>query len=469
MEALKTNTKAGPPFVLNGSAVLLLVLGQAILILMCEAFSFFIPLGFLALILLWLPWHNMFLSLNGLILLHIFIVESTEGVSAQEVIVGFVLFYIIGVWFFTRVMMEDERILETGGDRALVLFVGCCMLSIVPGLLYGVSLQKWARELIPLLSYLILFPLRQVLRSRREIRIVVVTLFVLCLMAVFRNILRYRSSMAAVEMMWQIASSRTASNEPFFFMSLILAASILLFSKSWKVKVLMAWLVGVFALALIITFSRGYWVATALGLSILFLLVPGRIKVRILVFGGAVILFSGLIITFFFGEFGELILESVLGRFVTLGSFLDDPSFRSRITESVKVLSLIRQNPVWGYGLGMEYDFVSAIPREMPTAYVHNAYLYLIFKTGILGTLAFFIFFFSGIKEGMRRIREESDLFVKAVRLGIMSSLLAMIPLSITSPQFVQKDSILLISVGLAILLGGHRSSKANVHGSGSE
>ena len=107
MEALKTNTKAGPPFVLNGSAVLLLVLGQAILILMCEAFSFFIPLGFLALILLWLPWHNMFLSLNGLILLHIFIVESTEGVSAQEVIVGFVLFYIIGGWFFTRVMMVD--------------------------------------------------------------------------------------------------------------------------------------------------------------------------------------------------------------------------------------------------------------------------------------------------------------------------------------------------------------------------
>ena len=440
------------------SVIIALLLLQAVLIGLCEVFSFYVPLAFLALLFIWLPWHNLFLSLNGLVLLHVLIIESTESITAPEIIIGLTMFYIIGVWIFSRTMLEHGQITESGGDLALLCFVGLCVLSIVPGFLHGVSPLKWLRELIPFISYLILFPLRSVLKGKREIRILVTTLFVLCLLVVFRNVFRYRSSMAAVEMMWQIASSRTAINESFFFASIILAASIMLFSTSWMVRILMIWLIGMFALALIITFSRGYWVATALGLFILFWLVPARIKGRILIFSSILIGCSGLIITFFFGEFGELILESVFGRFVTLGSFLEDPSFRSRITESAKVLTLIGNHPIWGYGLGAEYDFVSMIPRVMPTFYVHNAYLYLLFKTGIPGLAAFLIFYFAGLREGFRRSRGEDDPFLKAVRLGFLSMLLAMIPLSITSPQFIQKDSVLLISLGFAVLTGGPRA-----------
>jgi hypothetical protein len=49
-------------------------------------------------------------------------------------------------------------------------------------------------------------------------------------------------------------------------------------------------------------------------------------------------------------------------------------------------------------------------------------------------------------------VRRLSDPFLHPLVLGIMCIMIAMIPLSITSPQFIQKDSILFLALGTGII-----------------
>lgn len=447
------------PFDFDRRTLVFFFLGQGVLIFLCAVCPLVVPAATVGILFLWLASRHPFFAVNSLILLHIFIVESTEGVSVPEVFVGLLLFYVVSIWFFKKGFLEQTQVVFNRADCGLILFLSSCVFSLIPAVLFGVFFSRWVRELVPFMTFMLFFPLRDALRNKKDVQIVVAMLFILCLFAVFRNLVRYRSAIAIAEMYWQIASSRAASNEPFFFVSIVLAVSVLLFTVSWKVRILMSVLVSVFALALIITFSRGYWIATGIAFIVLFILSPLRTKIKILLFTGIVVMLSGMVVMLFFGDFGRLLLESVFGRFVTIGSFLEDPSFRSRLAESAKVIGYILRNPILGYGLGKEYEFVSIIPREMPTAYVHNVYLFLMFKIGLAGTLMFLYFYGRMIRQGYRNYRIQTDAILKAVMLGVLSYLIAMLPLSVSSPQFIQKDSILLIAVGMAILSFGEQYS----------
>ena len=84
------------------------------------------------------------------------------------------------------------------------------------------------------------------------------------------------------------------------------------------------------------------------------------------------------------------------------------------------------------------------------TWYSHNAFLYFIYKLGLPGLITFLLFYFSIIKYGIEFIKTESNAIENPAAKGTVALFIAMFFLSISSPQFYQKDSILIIA-----LLGG--------------
>jgi O-antigen ligase len=429
-----------------------LAAGQAALILGCAFAGIWVPAAIVGCLCVWRTLKRPFLGVLLIVLLQVFVVKGNKGMSIAEVGVGLYLFLFLLVWFFNAHFIRFQPILEHRMDAALFLFFGFCVFSLVPGLLEGVSLMKWARELIPFIPLLLLFPLRRLLTTKKRIYWLMAAVLALCLFSAGRNLFRYRSAVAIAEVYWQLAASRQTSNEPLFFVPIVVSMGVFLFSSSRRTKIAMAVLVSLFSVALIVTFSRGYWVATVLAMVLFYVFSPHEVKRRALVYLGLLLGASSLIAVVFFGGLAKLIFDSVFGRMATIGSVLVDPSIKGRIREAEALVGYIRENPVLGYGLGKYYSFISLFPREMPTDYVHNAFLFLLFKVGIAGFVSYLLFFLAGIAEGFRAYRMQTDETLKAVVLGITCFLIAMLPLSLSSPQFYQKDSVLLIVIGIAIV-----------------
>lgn len=66
------------------------------------------------------------------------------------------------------------------------------------------------------------------------------------------------------------------------------------------------------------------------------------------------------------------------------------------------------------------------------------------------------------IYTGIVMFKHQKDTILKAILFGIISYLLAMLPLSLSSPQFYQKDSVLLIVFGMAIISALNRKFESH-------
>ena len=159
---------------------------------------------------------------------------------------------------------------------------------------------------------------------------------------------------------------------------------------------------------------------------------------------------------------GQIIIDiiSAMGdRLASIITATTDLSVRNRMVESAAAMDEILASPIWGYGLGYHFNFHPLIPYLTPTWYVHNVYLYLWLKLGIFGLSAFLIWYGMVLYHAYLCVRRLSDPFLHPLVLGIMCIMIAMIPLSITSPQFIQKDSILFLALGTGIIERIYRSN----------
>jgi len=79
--------------------------------------------------------------------------------------------------------------------------------------------------------------------------------------------------------------------------------------------------------------------------------------------------------------------------------------------------------------------------------YAHNGYLYLWYKLGILGLLSFLSFYFLKLMIIIKSIRIEENPLLKKILQAFLFILISFLIISITSPQFYHKPSILIMSI----------------------
>lgn len=214
---------------------------------------------------------------------------------------------------------------------------------------------------------------------------------------------------------------------------------------------------------MILTYTRGQWIASviALGFSTLFLAPPD--KARLL----RQVLAAGLVVLFIFGVFGsafeqqfetsafaEAVTERASSIF-TPQQTLDSASLQWRLFEDEEAIKSIMQHPIMGVGLGNTYRDITLLQGEARgwwgtlasgsygrfTRYVHNSYLYITAKMGLTGILALGWFFMSFLWQGWRIYKALPDSHAKRLVLVIIASFIAVLPWSITQAHFMQVES----------------------------
>jgi O-antigen ligase len=173
--------------------------------------------------------------------------------------------------------------------------------------------------------------------------------------------------------------------------SLASAASVLFTNVGRAYKWLAIAVLALGGVALILTFSRGGWIALFLAITLLCLVVWHRRGLSWKAAIGAV-----LILALLYLPFHSVISARMLGD--------DRGSAQSRIPLMRLAFRMIEDNPVLGVGIN---NFTVSMDRYLTSEFrrdwlftVHNKYLLVLAETGIFGLMAFLAFLFGILRKG---------------------------------------------------------------------
>jgi O-antigen ligase len=389
---------------------------------------------------------------------------ESEGISIFEILIALYLFIPLSFWFFKKLFIIHERIFLNFSDYLIISFIIYCFLSIFFTISNQFSVLKWLRELIVFAGYLFYFPIRDCIKKDVKSKFHILTALgtVTAVIAMY-NLYKYKSKIAIATQFFQVYSSRVGHTEQLFMFFILLLFAIIFTIRSRYIKYYFALLLGLFTVSLILTFTRSYLLMTIVGIIIIpfFTRKGERKKMFFWIF--AFIVSSFLIMILLFSDLTKLIFEGIIYRFV--GTNKTDLSLAQRGIETVAILKQISANPIIGWGLGAtfrRYDLFFEL--HLLTDYAHNAYLYLLFKLGIIGLLTYLIIYFQKLYYCWKEFKQTEKTITKNLLFIVLITLIGFFLISITSPQFYYRPSILVIVICWGIIEGiGKKEDKNSI------
>lgn len=196
---------------------------------------------------------------------------------------------------------------------------------------------------------------------------------------------------------------------------------------------------------LLFSFTRGYWLGAIAGLTVATILAwwnlgrfEPRVRARRLLLVPSLLAVGALTLTLSIVYFGSgNLLEAVGARFGS--SFSTEVSGETmsnviRLAEYDKAIGDALRSPIVGQGLG--YTFVVREPitnRLSEQWFVHNYYLLLWLKLGIVGLLAFAFLIGKQVRAAMRMASEDPSWIARAVAITAISVTVQLLAILLTN------------------------------------
>jgi len=212
----------------------------------------------------------------------------------------------------------------------------------------------------------------------------------------------------------------------------------------------------VFFLAILVSFGRGLWATTLLGVVIMMLMAGFNKLPKLIGIAVLMILIGGTVISIV-KPAAILALED---RALSVGDEVDHGSSMGwRFYETKIALEKLQAHPIFGIGLGASYRPISAsIPGFDATKYVHDGYLYMILKLGPMSLLVIYGFMRAFFMLAKRMWKMQLPSEYQVVILASVALFIQLMILSVTQPEFLMKSN----GIGLIAIISGLLSVVSN-------
>jgi O-antigen ligase len=211
---------------------------------------------------------------------------------------------------------------------------------------------------------------------------------------------------------------------------------------------------------ILFTYTRAEWIACAMAVAMVVLFLPRLDKARLarylatigVVFALVYALFTGVVQQFLAQQFVGNVAARALTIF-TPDTTLDSSSLQWRLFENGKALDSIAMYPVFGVGLGNSYRDVTLLQWEdrrfyfRKTRFVHNSYLYIAVKMGIIGLAAFLVFCLAFILVGWRAFRKMAEGDFKRLTIATLASFAGLLFWANTELHFMTVSSTAVVGL----------------------
>lgn len=385
--------------------------------------------------------------------LFVYAAGNAAGVGLPELAFGLYYIPFLAWWFTSRLVIYNEPIIKQKGDLAILVFLALLPVFVVHGLVAGGKASVAVSELASFGLLAFYFPLREFCeREPKGRRWLVAFLVAIGIVATLRNFVTLASVFAASPDLRGIAFGRATQAEVLIFSSSVAAAAGMLFVRK-KAHIVLA--TGGFlmcSLGVLVTQYRSYYLGLIVALGVLFLVSnrPMRIRLTAIVVGSGTVAIVVAIAAL--GDLALLILGGLFERAASIGTASEqDISFINRFNEYAVVLQLILQSPIIGHGLGSEFGFYDAIFNfTWVKPYVHNGYLHIIYKMGIVGFSIMGYVVLIALVRGWKAARMSLD---PDVRLGAAFAVAMIVGLGVAATATVLYNTDMMLPMTAALAL----------------
>ena len=399
------------------------------------------------------------LHLASVLFLFVLVARFEEGFQIVEALYGLYFLAYLGVFAAST---RTPFAIKAG--RALLAFFAWVILSFTLTFVFDGSFKGALSEAAALMFVGLFFPVAYYSgRSLQAIKVVLSILVVLAVVVVVRNILTYAQAFSSAVYVYEIARGRVITNEVLILSGTLITMSMLCAAKLRVASSIICWTVFTLLLGgLLLTQSRTYWLAFALGLCIEFLLLRGRDRRRLLTASLASV--TALIATAYMvvPDYVILIISGLIERMTSIGSAASsDISMINRFLEVGAVWEKIVLNPIVGHGMGSTYRFYDiTFELTRAKAFVHNGYIALWFKFGIVGLMLMLVFICTCTRKAFIVTQTKTnftEIHVAALSsIAVLSSLLLT---SLTTNPFYLSDTTYIIGVMTGLAIGSYKLS----------
>lgn len=220
-----------------------------------------------------------------------------------------------------------------------------------------------------------------------------------------------------IRLNWKGRAFSTIGNPNYLGAYLVLALPISMFTYFQSKKKIVLFITLLVYLCLLCTNSRGSWIGFIFsGIPLVYYSYRfGYSKKALLTAIGAMAIVTILFNTFnnslFLSRFHSIFTD--MNKFITKAPDIDRAG-SSRIFIWTKVISLIKENPIWGVGLenlgsafSVKYkiDILNYFGRAMTIDKAHNEYLHIAVSTGIPSLIVYLTFLANVMLKGFKQIK----------------------------------------------------------------
>lgn len=222
---------------------------------------------------------------------------------------------------------------------------------------------------------------------------------------------------------------------------------------------------------LLLTFTRAQWIASGITLSLACLLLPGAARRRLgrALLVGASVLALGIGLSqagFVSWGLGSTALSARAGSLFQPNETLGTASLQWRTFEDGAAVRAIREHPLLGVGLGNSYRSRTLLQGEASgwlyplsgdsslTRFVHNGYLYLAVKMGLVALGAFFGFCIAFLLSGAHVYFVTRLGPAKLLVLAAVCSFVGLLEWGVFEPHFMLPASMATVGVLVGMVMG---------------
>lgn len=363
----------------------------------------------------------------------------------------------LGCWILKRFLtwkakMPLIRVFKpekTSLNWPIVLFLIVGFLSIFTSFSFFLSVEGFFCKIFELI--MTFFILTEVVSDRRKLnRIFIIMLFSMFFISVngmvqfitgidfIRHFCIYNEAFPAIRSSFHNPNDFSA----WLIVMVALVLSFLINNKRIKriVKYILLFLAGLLTACLVLTYSRGAWIAMLFALIFMGSLINRRVVITMII--------SALVLISFFASF------NIVGENLRSIMKLKDKSMLIRLNLWKEALAVIEDFPVVGCGINT-YTAITPYYKlsEDSGYYPHNSYLHMAAETGLAGLGAFLWIIGILFKTSIRNLKSFEDSFYRAVLIGLLSGLFGFLVHSIIDTNFysIQLSVLMWYVMGLIV------------------
>lgn len=374
-----------------------------------------------------------------------------------------ILISLLGVAGFRIFTERDFQFRKTPLDIPIILYCLAVFWGIYTSVTqYETKFSYTTYEARIMLTYSVFFVVTQLLRKPEQLKRLIIGIFIVGVVVSALMILQAITgfNLSFVPSSYFRASSLTRAYHPGFyavFITMMMFISLLAVRKT-GIRTLALWL-AIFILGLSITISLGRNIvfSTLIAIVTLVILLRGEERRRLILSILAIVFIA----VSLFSVINVLKPSSALlaypralmGRIFNLvetDPFSPDETLLWRVEETGYAWNQIKVHPFVGIGL---FNFYRPpfFDGDTLQTYIHNGYLWIWLKTGLIGLIPFLCFILGFVLHGFLSWKKIPDPFLRSVTLGASLIIFAMAFSNFVAPVLIEGFNLAFFAVTIGI------------------